>query len=432
MLDKLLYEYIENPENDLTNYRLGLEYERLGQDAAAISFFLRASERTQNKLLEYECLLRIGNGFSRQDNRDYTVKSMYNAAIAVKPNRPEAYYLMSKQYEKEKQYFECYTVAEVGLKTLLNDKFNELKVSDLKVGYPGIWGLLFQKAVSSWWRGRGVESRQLFQYLYDNFYTQMDEPHQNSVKLNIINLGSGPINYIYRPYDNRKHHKLRHKFPGSEKIKWNHSQVYQDMFVLSMLDGKRNGTFVEIGGADPIKGNNTHLLENEFGWRGLSVEFDENFVKAYKQARPQTNVIHKDALTIDYLELLKNNFAEKVIDYLQLDIEPAQNTYDCMKLIPFDEYKFRVITYEHDYYADFSRTVREMSRAFLESKGYVLVVNDVSFDGVCTFEDWWVHPDLIDTDILNKMISVNKDQITDITKYILSAEVNSDFPFVKS
>ncbi len=426
MLEKLLYEYIEDPENAVKNYRLGLEYERIGQDAGAISYFLRASERTTDNLLIYECFLRIGNGFSRQNNRDYTVKSMYNAAIAVEPNRPEAYYLMSKQYEKEKQYFECYTVSEIGLKTLEDKTFD-----DLSVGYPGIWSLLFQKAVSGWWRGRGVESRQMFQDLFDEYKNEMDTSHLTAVKNNILNLGSGPENYIYRLYDNRKHSKLRHKFPGSERIRWNHSQVYQDMFVLSMLNGKRSGSFLEIGGAGPIKGNNTYLLENEFDWKGISIEFDGNFAKTYREARPKTSVLCKDALTIDYRELLRNNYQDKIVDYLQLDIEPAQNTYECMTKIPFDEYKFRVITYEHDYYADFSRSFRNLSRIFLQSKGYVLVVNDVSFDGVCTFEDWWVHPDLVDTDILKKMKSVNPGKTTDIVKYMLSAELEDNFPFVK-
>ena len=33
--------------------------------------------------------------------------------------------------------------------------------------------------------------------------------------------------------------------------------VFQDIFVLSMLDGKENGTFLEIGGAKPFERNKT-------------------------------------------------------------------------------------------------------------------------------------------------------------------------------
>jgi hypothetical protein len=58
---------------------------------------------------------------------------------------------------------------------------------------------------------------------------------------------------------------------------------------------------------------------------------------------------------------------------------------------------------------DVTKSYREKSREFLSSKGYVLVVNDISPDGISNFEDWWVHPDLVDVDILKKMISVTNE-----------------------
>ena len=47
----------------------------------------------------------------------------------------------------------------------------------------------------------------------------------------------------------------------------------------------------------------------------------------------------------------------------------------------------------------------------LESKGYELVVDNISADGKSSFEDWWVHPDLVDKDVLSIIKS-----ITDTTK----------------
>ena len=41
---------------------------------------------------------------------------------------------------------------------------------------------------------------------------------------------------------------LKYQFPGIDMIENNYSQAFQDMFVLTMLNGKRNGTYVEIGG----------------------------------------------------------------------------------------------------------------------------------------------------------------------------------------
>ena len=87
-------------------------------------------------------------------------------------------------------------------------------------------------------------------------------------------------------------------------------------------------------------------------------------------------------------------------------------------MIPFEQFKFGVITYEHDHYVDITRSYRFKSRKYLESMGYELVVSDVSPDGVSTFEDWWVHPELVSREIIEKMKDVNG--IKQIEKYFLN------------
>ena len=47
----------------------------------------------------------------------------------------------------------------------------------------------------------------------------------------------------------------------------------QDRFILSVLDSKRDGTYVEVGGYLPVDWSNTFLLELQFGWRGVSLEY---------------------------------------------------------------------------------------------------------------------------------------------------------------
>jgi FkbM family methyltransferase len=413
MLEQLMHDFIADPENPEKNYAFGREYEKMNQTASAFTFYLRAAERTDNKDLAYECLIRLGNCYNAQGNRKYSVKSMYKAAISLIPERPEAHYYLSLHYENDKHYFDSYTAADIAL------KISEGKVfTPIDLYYPGRWVLTFQKAVAAWWRGRGTESRALFQQLVDENWSEMDQVHRDSVERNINYLGCNPPSYIHRMYNPKMYGKMRYKFTGSSTIKENFSQVYQDLFVLSVLKGKTNGSFLEIGGAVPFKGNNTALLEKHFNWRGLSIEFDANFAKEYREARPGTKVVENDALKIDYVELLSENFVPGVpIDYLQLDIEPAQNTYECMLRIPFDKYKFRVITYEHDHYADMTRSYRSKSRKFLSSKGYVLVAGDISPDGVNTFEDWWVHPGLVDADVLKYMMNISN-KATDATEYM--------------
>ena len=72
--------------------------------------------------------------------------------------------------------------------------------------------------------------------------------------LNLPDYGN-PVGYsiIKRPY-------LIRQFPGIEDVQVNFSQLHQDMFVLCMLDGKRGGTYLEIGANEPVFISNTYLL----------------------------------------------------------------------------------------------------------------------------------------------------------------------------
>ena len=94
---------------------------------------------------------------------------------------------------------------------------------------------------------------------------------------------------------------------------------------------------------------------------------------------------------------------------MQLDCDPPEITYQILLTIPFDAYKFRVITFEHDYYTDTNKTLQERSIKYLESYGYVRVVNNIAPDDWRSYEDWWVHPDLVDMDYVNEVISQNAD-----------------------
>ena len=66
------------------------------------------------------------------------------------------------------------------------------------------------------------------------------------------------------PYTQNEKHKYRYKFDGLDTVVKNYSRHFQDMFVLSLLNGKKNGTFIEVGSGHPKLFNNTYLLEKEF------------------------------------------------------------------------------------------------------------------------------------------------------------------------
>jgi hypothetical protein len=195
-----------------------------------------------------------------------------------------------------------------------------------------------------------------------------------------------------------------------KKYKYN-GQALQDEFVVNILKHKKNGFFVEIGSADPIKINNTYTLEKEFDWKGFMIEINPSFLKLYKQYRDKSFHIINDATKIDYVKLFKDYNAPNNIDYLQIDLEVSnRSTLTTLEKINdtiMDKFKFAVITFEHDIYRGDYFFTRKKSRKILKDRGYLLVFSDVKHHVINngSFEDWYVHPDLVDLDFINKIIT---------------------------
>lgn len=184
------------------------------------------------------------------------------------------------------------------------------------------------------------------------------------------------------------------------------SQAGQDLFVLEMLNNKNNGFYIEIGGADPFNSNNTFLLEKFFSWQGFSIEFDETLATRFNSMRSNPCFCN-DATAYDYLSKTKSLNFPAQIDYLSVDIDPVQNTYLALKKCPFDQHRFSVITFEHDAYTSGSKYM-ELSRTFLESRGYRLVAKNVKCFGR-DFEDWWIDPNVITESTWSKFVCDSKE-----------------------
>jgi hypothetical protein len=412
---KELSNYINDPENDLNNFNLGLFYEQQNHYSPASGYYLRCAEKTKNLDLRYESLLRMYYCFKLLGDRDHTCDSLLKQAICLCPQKPEGYFLLTQHYESKSDWLNVYTYSSIALDVC---KDASSFISD--IDYAGLYCLLFQKAAASWWIGKPKQCRQLYQTLLNEYINQLSDNYKALLENNLSRLGSGPESQAIRPYNKNLKNKLKLTFDGLDSIEHNHSQVYQDMFVLTALNGKRDGTYLEIGSSEPFKNNNTALLEKRFGWTGIGIEYNENFVKQYKENRTNP-VLCVDALILDYTKLLNKQFSDsKVIDYLQLDIEPPRNTFQALLSIPFDKYKFAVITYEHDYYVDITKSYRDKSRDYLESMGYQLVVSNVSPDENSPFEDWWIHPDLVDKEIITKILKYTEPDINPAEKLFLN------------
>jgi hypothetical protein len=194
------------------------------------------------------------------------------------------------------------------------------------------------------------------------------------------------------------------------------SRENQDRFVLAVLDKKINGTYVEIGGFSPITDNNTFLLEKEFNWRGVSVEWDLRYKNEWDIRK---NIcVFEDATKIDYDQLFKENNLGPHIDYLQLDIDPPHNTFKCLLSLDFNKYSFSVITYEHDFYNGGEKE-REESRKILEKNGYTRVISNVMHRNLI-FEDWYINERYMPNDnwklFIGENINMNSGDINE--KYI--------------
>lgn len=164
-------------------------------------------------------------------------------------------------------------------------------------------------------------------------------------------------------------------------------------FVLEILNYKNGGTYLEVGSGHFKDENNTYLLEKEYGWTGVGIELDSDLSKLYIDNRTN-KCINDNALTVDYKKVLKNNFDSNRIDYLQIDVDNNPKYSNLLALInvPLSEYRFNVITFEHDLVRSYKfKEMREAQRVILDALGYVLVVPGNS-------EDWWVDGTNIDSE----------------------------------
>lgn len=196
------------------------------------------------------------------------------------------------------------------------------------------------------------------------------------------------------------------------------SQLRQDIFVLNELNYKKGGFFVEFSATDGINLSNTFLLKKKFNWRGILAEPARNFHKKLFQNRNckidthlvwsnsnekllfnQTKIPELSTIknfsnsdlnirtatrkyyveTISLNDLLKKFNAPKIIDYLSIDTEGSE--YEILSNFNFNNYKFRIITCEHNFMKN-----RNLINKLLVRKGYKRKNSEIS-----EFDDWYVN-----------------------------------------
>ena len=399
----ILEKYALDQNNYLKNLELAEWYITNKQYSAAFTYYMRCAELVPDDqyTIRYHCLMMISWIYMTEGNRWLGAIQYARFAKAEQPDRPEAYTLLcnilvDKLYAEgvyeQGEWIQVYENARIGL--LYAKAFNQPK----NIYYGGIEYLYVYYAISLL---RLNKHNELKQFLSETEFTELNNAYIMNTVIYIYNELRLWCPYVsYHKGNNAG--QLKVEFNNLDRIKKNYSQAMQDMFVLTVLDGKTDGTYLEIGSADPYYGSNTKLLE-DLGWKGLSIEYSSWFVNQFIEHR-NNPCICADALSLDYNQLHKVWFGKGVdtIDYLSLDINPAENTLKCLYKLPFDRIKFNVITFEHDSYQS-GDNVRDLSREFLYKFGYYPVGKSIKYDLQNSYEDWYIHSSIL-TPELNKKL----------------------------
>lgn len=191
-----------------------------------------------------------------------------------------------------------------------------------------------------------------------------------------------------------------------KNLRISYSQVFQDLFVLYVLNFKKRGVFIEIGGGDGKNISNTYLLEKKYFWRGLICEPDKRLhdkIKKYRRCKIVKNPIADICKSINFYQsflygssikkiknskkirlsgLCLNHLIEKNIkqsvDYISIDTEG--NEYDIIKNFNFKKFEIKIFTIEHNFNKNRNKIYKLMCK-----NGYSRKYKLLSY-----MDDWYV------------------------------------------
>lgn len=207
-----------------------------------------------------------------------------------------------------------------------------------------------------------------------------------------------------------------------------YGQFAQDYFVNRLLD-KDGGFFVDIGcGVSTLSVyevgvaamSNTFMLEYKRNWKGIAIDYDAVYCNEAKKIRP--SVICVDLMKENINDVLEANNCPAVSDYLSLDVDQAQRKV--LDELDFEKYKFKIITYEHNFSTEGDPNFngmydgdREYSRKKFQELGYHILFGNVGLTTEERIEDWYV-----DDELYNRYKYLQTDE-TNIRNVIIQLEI---------
>ena len=181
MVIESLKKFIQNHNSPEVNFEIGMAYYRVKHYSSAVTYFHRAAELSNDPLLEYKCMVLCANALYHRGDRSHQVKGFALHAISILPKRPEAWFVYTRILEIKCEWQECYAMS---CSALISCDFNDDSFECSE--YPGKYGIMFEKAVSSWNIGRLKECIDTFEFMQENY--DMYEGYRNLVKSNLTNL----------------------------------------------------------------------------------------------------------------------------------------------------------------------------------------------------------------------------------------------------
>lgn len=136
------------------------------------------------------------------------------------------------------------------------------------------------------------------------------------------------------------------------------------------------------------------------------------YLPLYKEHRPNSIHIIDDASQVDYKRVFESSNRPVAMDYLQIDLEESDGstlrTLQNLDRNIFDTYTFATVTFEHDIYHSNKYNTRKISREIFAKRGYLSVFQDINNGYEYPYEDWYVHPTLVDIAYIEELKSLNE------------------------
>lgn len=175
-----------------------------------------------------------------------------------------------------------------------------------------------------------------------------------------------------------------------------YAQAGQDRFAHEIIGD--SGTYLEIGANNPVAINNTYALE-KLGWTGLSVDNSGESMEAFERERENFFYLTDAAAPQNWqAALAQAGLPTHEISYLSLDID--ESTVACLKNLPLDRVRFRVLTIETDAYRLGTGPRAEILN-ILRRHGYQVLCADVMDQGL-PFEIWACDPERVNYVLTDK------------------------------